>query len=203
MADNFNIRRMDVDTSYGVVHLAAFPKGGEGALSHREIIFGILSDYVGAPVTDGDLVNVQAESSGGTPRPTFPKLDFDVNWTHSGGECVVAYGPRFSLEKNVGLHLGLDMEVHSPKHLRVARRFYSPEENAYLETLEQSRRLSEFYRLWCRKEALFKCVGGSFFEGAVGRNVLENPFVLGETPVQFIDLPWTGPASLCIALHRD
>lgn len=202
MALDLNIRRLDVDTPCGVVHLAAFPKGN-GAPPHREIIFGILSDYIGEPVTASDLVAVEGDSASVTPRPTFPKLDFDVNWTHSGHECVVAYGARHSLKKNVGLHLGVDMEVHSPKHLRVARRFYSSEESAYLEALDEDRRISEFYRLWCRKEAFFKCVGGSFFEGSVTRNVLANPLLVGSRQVHFVDLPWDGPASLCIASFLD
>lgn len=203
MADNFNIRRMDVVTPCGVVHLAAFPKGGDGIPPHREVIFRILSDYIGAPVTAGDLLSVEGESASVTPRPTFPKLDFDVNWTHSGKECVVAYGPRGSLVQNVGLHLGVDMEVHNPKHLRVAKRFYAPEENVCLESLDEGLRSQEFFRLWCRKEALFKCVGGSFFEGSVGRNVLVNPLSDGNRLVHFVDLPWDGPSSLCVAVCKD
>ncbi|SHL20968.1 4'-phosphopantetheinyl transferase superfamily protein [Fibrobacter sp. UWEL] len=203
MVDDFNIRRMDVDTPCGGVHVAAFPKGGEGVPPHREVIFKILSDYIGTPVTAGDLILVESESASGTPRPTFPKLDFDVNWTHSGRECVVAYGPRHSLKNNVGLHLGVDMEVHSPKHLRVAKRFYSPRENTYLESLDENLRQQEFYRLWCRKEALFKCVGGSFFEGSVSRDVLDNPQPDRSCLVHFVDLPWDGPASLCIAVTTD
>lgn len=206
MMDKLNIRPLDVDSPLGVIHLAAFPKGikGENCVPpHRDVIFGILSDYIGAPVTAADLVPEKNETSGGSPRPTFPKLDFDVNWTHSGQECVVAYGSRGSLVNGVGLHLGVDMEFHGPKHLRVAKRFYSPEENLYLESLEESCRLQEFYRLWCRKEALFKCVGGSFFEGSVGRNVLDNPLLADNRQIHFVDLPWDGPASLCVAVSRD
>ena len=33
----------------------------------------------------------------------------------------------------------------------------------------------EFFRLWCRKEAYYKCVGGDFFEGTLRRNMLRSP----------------------------
>lgn len=213
-----NVRRLDMETPLGVVHMVAFPKGGEGAPSHREVIFEILSEYTGRNVTaenlklshgllDSSAENVQKPatdvSSREATRPTFSCLDFDVNWTHSGNDCVVAFGERGSLVNGVGLHLGVDMEVHKPKRLRVAERFYSPEENLHLETLDESRRLQEFYRLWCRKEAFFKCAGGSFFEGAVGRNVLDNPLSVGPFQVFFVDVPWEDGTSLCLAVCKD
>lgn len=347
MLTNLNIRRLDVETPLGVVHLAAFPKGVEGVPPHRQVIAALLSQVCGRVVDVESLIKTKAlldDESLDAERPAFPGLDFDVNWTHSGKECVVAYGDRGSLVNGVGVHVGVDMEVHNPKRLRVADRFYSPEEKAWLETVAvtaeslvaagssalrhadagrvpqtnalchaaagrvpqanalrhaaagrvpqsnalrhaaagqvpqtnalchadagqhllsssespsgesvpqspagniplgsasgEVRRVQEFFRLWCRKEALYKCVGGSFFEGAVGRNVLDNPLSVnrpdgpslrhadadssalchanaGQHPlsnsphpdaksttlqVHFVDLPWDGPASLCVAV---
>lgn len=214
MNDLLDIKRLDVDTPCGTVHLAAFPKGGEGVPPHREVVYKILSEYTGQEVNaayltlskgllDESFQEVGTSSSREPSRPSFKNLDFDVNWTHSGNVCVVAFGARGSLTAGAGLHLGVDMEVHSPRHLRVAKRFYSPEENLHLESLDESRRLQEFYRLWCRKEAFFKCVGGSFFEGTVGRNVLENPLPAGPLQVHFVDVPWESGKSLCIAVCKD
>ncbi len=231
MNDLLDIKRLDVDTPCGTVHLAAFPKGGEGVPPHREVVYKILSEYTGLEVNAAYLTLskglldessqevgngsaesccearsssiVKTSSSREPSRPSFKNLDFDVNWTHSGNVCVVAFGARGSLTAGAGLHLGVDMEVHSPRHLRVAKRFYSPEENLHLESLDESRRLQEFYRLWCRKEAFFKCVGGSFFEGSVGRNVLENPLPAGPLQVHFVDVPWESGKSLCIAVCKD
>ena len=48
---------------------------------------------------------------------------------------------------------------------------------SYLKELEQEnpeKAIQEFFRLWCRKEAYFKCVGGSFFEGSLKQNMLQN-----------------------------
>ena len=223
MSESLNIRKMDVDTPLGVVHLAAFPKGGQG-LSHRDVIFEILSRYTGREVSANNLTKVRGILDGASSRgerPSFLSLDFDVNWTHSGGECVVAFGEKGSLDCGTGLHLGVDMEMHNPRRLPVANRFFSLEEKALLKGFSPSgdlqcpdvdaenRCVREFFRLWCRKEAFYKCVGGSFFEGAVGRNMLDNPLVLriAELPpsplqVHFVDLPWGKNASLCIDVCR-
>ena len=40
--------------------------------------------------------------------------------------------------------------------------------------LSPEKALRQFYRIWCRKEALFKCIGGSFLSGVLSRNVLED-----------------------------
>lgn len=197
-----NLDRADIETSLGVVHLVGFVMDGP----HREVIFRILSDASGLKISASDL-----QESKEFPRPRFANLNFDVNWTHSGGYCVVAYG-----ESGDHMMVGVDLERHSPKHLRLAERFYSPEEVSFLRSVENSLQVVEFYRLWSRKEALYKCVGGSFFEGAIGRSVLDSPVIAGpeglSRPVYFTDLDGSlfsenkkgagFPAALCIAVSR-
>ena len=177
------IQRLDVETPLGVVHLAAF----EQKPDHRSVIFGILSSFCEESVTADDL-----EESKEDPRPRFPKLDFDVNWTHSNGFCVVAFGERGSSGK---LRIGVDLERYSPKRLHLAERFFSEEEALLVKSLMEpstavlsaaassaagdasgaSPAEREFFRLWCRKEAYYKCVGGDFFEGTLRRNMLRSP----------------------------
>ena len=48
-SDSRTIRRLDVETPLGVVHLAGFVQKPD----HRSVILGILSEYVGEPVTAG------------------------------------------------------------------------------------------------------------------------------------------------------
>lgn len=209
------IHRLDVETTLGVVHLAGFSQKPD----HRTVIFDILSDFVGEAVTAADL-----EESKEDTRPRFPKLDFDVNWTHSDGYCVVAFGEHGSRPY---LRIGVDLERHLHKRLHLAERFFSAEESALIKSLEASADVStkhtaeqEFFRLWCRKEAYYKCVGGDFFEGALRRNMLRNPVLSGmlqttaaspesstENAVHFVDMdgstigsPTT--ASLCIAIRK-
>lgn len=215
MVKDSSIVTLDVDTPLGVVHLAGFAQKP----NHRAVIFKVLSEHAGVPVTAEDLVESKEE-----PRPTFPKLDFDVNWTHSDGYCVVAFGERGS---RGSLRLGVDLERYSPKRLHLADRFFSAEEAAFLKTFAESetagaesitagaasRAEHEFFKLWCRKEAFYKCVGGEFFEGTLRRDMQKNP-VLVERPdlvepvaVHFVDLEaslvgFPIRAALCIAVSR-
>ena len=195
------IHRLDVETPLGVVHLAGFDQKPD----HRSVIFGILSEFCGESVTAADLV----ESKENT-RPEFPKLDFDVNWTHSGGYCVCAFGERGTRGR---LRIGVDLERYSPKRLHLAERFFSKEESAQLATLDVDQAQKEFFKLWCRKEAFYKCVGGEFFEGTLRRDMQKNP-VLVDAPdlvepvaVHFVDLDAAvvgSPmlAALCVAVSR-
>lgn len=195
-----DIYRLDVETPLGVVHLAGFAQKPD----HRSVIFGLLSEYAGVPVTAADLVE-----SKDNPRPMFPKLDFDVNWTHSDGYCVCAYGERGPRGR---LKIGVDVERYSPKRLHLADRFFSTEEAAFIKSLTDSGNAErEFFKLWCRKEAFYKCVGGEFFEGTLRRDMRKNP-VFVEQPdsvepvaVHFVDLDaavvgMPTPAALSIAV---
>jgi hypothetical protein len=197
-----DIYRLDVETPLGVVHLAGFAQKPD----HRSVIFGLLSEYAGVPVTAADLVE-----SKDNPRPMFPKLDFDVNWTHSDGYCVCAYGERGSRGH---LKIGVDVERYSPKRLHLADRFFSTEEAAFIKSLTDSGNAErEFFKLWCRKEAFYKCVGGEFFEGTLRRDMRKNP-VFVEQPdsvepvaVHFVDLDAAAigapmRAAFCVAVSR-
>lgn len=187
------IRRLDVETPLGVVHLAGFTEKPD----HRSVIFEILSEYAGSKVAASDLVESKDE-----PRPAFPKLDFDVNWTHSGGYCVLAYGKRGS---KGALRLGVDLERYSPRRLHLAKRFFSPEEASLVEQLKGDAAEAEFFKLWCRKEAFYKCVGGDFFEGTLRRDMQKNPLEVSSGKVHFIDMEGTAigapmVAALCVAV---
>ena len=107
----------------------------------------------------------------------------------------------------------MDLERFSPKRLHLAERFFSKEESAQLATLGEELAMQEFFKLWCRKEAFYKCVGGEFFEGTLRRDMQKNP-VLVEQPdskepftVHFVDLDAAAVgapmrAALCVAVSR-
>ena len=191
------IQRFDVETPLGVVHLAGFMQKPD----HRSVIFEILSQFSGETVTAADLVESKEN-----PRPSFPKLDFDVNWTHSNGFCVLAYGGRESRSK---MRLGVDMERFQQKRLHLADRFFSAEEASLIKSLGADAAEQEFFKLWCRKEAFYKCIGGEFFEGTLRRNMLKSPVLLEASghEVHFVDLDaavvgMPTPAALCVAVSR-
>ena len=200
MSEN-KIHRLDVETPLGVIHLAGFAQKPD----HRAVIFGLLSEYSGCPVSAADLCESKEN-----PRPEFPKLDFDVNWTHSQGYCVCAYGERGSRGR---LKSGVDLEKFSPNRLHLAERFFSKEESTWLTGLDEACAMQEFFKLWCRKEAFYKCVGGEFFEGTLRRDMQKNP-VLVERPdsvepvaVHFVDLEAAAVgapmrAAFCVAVSK-
>jgi len=119
-------------------------------------------------VTAADLRQSEAK-----PRPEFPGLGVDANWTHSGDVCVLAY--------SFDCQVGVDLERFRKRDLKIAQRFFHEEEVAYLMQMqaegnsaglrckldENDPALETFYDLWCRKEAYFKCFGGDFFEGTL------------------------------------
>lgn len=179
-------RLVPISSPNGTVYLAVLPKE-----NHRERIFEALSLALGKAVTASDL-----RCSKEFPRPEFPGLHIDANWTHSKDTCVLA----FSKECKVGV----DLEFHSRNRLKLADRFYSAQEVERLHRLQaddgEGPALQFFYRQWCRKEAFYKCYGGDFFEGTLRRDMQDSP-VEG---VSLLDLSpedhgIQGECSLCLA----
>lgn len=191
------LKRFNVETSVGIVHLVAFEKR-----NHRETVMNLLSEVSGQSLTVSDIVQCEAH-----PRPEIPNIDFDANWTHSKDICVLAYGEKGTKTgTDSGVIIGVDFEVHRANRIRIADHFFSTEEAAYLRSLDPVLAQVEFFRLWCRKEALFKCVGGSFFESSIRRSVLDASVKVDSHQVCFFDfdgaleLNLDFAASLCIAI---
>ncbi len=89
-----------------------------------------------------------------------PQLDgnhshADLNWSHSGDWLIAA-----CTEDG---RVGIDIELlrPRPKALALAKRFFAPEETAWLTTLagDPAHLQHAFTRLWCAKEALLKAHG--------------------------------------------
>lgn len=144
-----------LDTPHGRVFLKAFPKE-----NHRLVVQETLSSAAGF-----DVGIIQQTNE--TERPFFSHCPFDANWTHTKNFCVLAYSEKAKV--------GIDAEFIRPKSLRLAERFFHLEEINYLKDLEQKNQRQttiEFFKLWCRKEAYFKCLGGSFFSGTLRKSML-------------------------------
>ena len=84
-------------------------------------------------------------------RPQLQLAALDCSWSHSGGSLLVACGS--------GLRIGADLEALRPRAnaLALARRFFAPEETAWLQQREEPQ--PDFLRLWCAKEAVLKAHG--------------------------------------------
>lgn len=183
------LRSTKIDTPCGEVYIAMFPK--EGTRGHRAHIFDILSSACGKKVSEDDMV-VNSDS----PRPFFPEQDFDANWTHSGDVCALAY--------SFDAVVGLDLEFFRRNRLSLAERFFSEEEVLHLQGASQFD--SEFFRLWCRKEAFYKCHGGDFFAGTLRRpmlsDVIEGVHLIDLDAKKLApDLIGAGNAAMCLAVE--
>lgn len=128
-------------------------------MDYHDIICEILSGVVNEKIKYEDIpINELG-------RPDFSSWGLDANWTHSHKCCVLAY--------SFNARVGVDLEFHKDGPVKVANRFFHPEEVKAIADL-QDKHLSQklFFKLWCRKEALFKCFGGSFFKDVLPRSVL-------------------------------
>ena len=110
----------------------------------------------------------------GKPRLAAPfdraRVEFSV--AHTRGLALLA----FSEGAAVGADLERLRELHAPRAL--AQRMLSEHENARLARLTGDAWTDAFLRLWTRKEALVKCVGGSI----LGPAVEERGFAFAEVP---------------------
>lgn len=80
-----------------------------------------------------------------------PQIDgFYFNLSHSGNMvlCAVSENP-----------VGCDIEKIEKPTLRIAKRFFTENENTYLEKFEENQKAEEFFRLWTMKEAYVKMTG--------------------------------------------
>lgn len=80
-----------------------------------------------------------------------PELEgFYFNLSHSGDMVLCAVS-----EKPVGC----DIEKIEVPALKIAKRFFTENENQYLENVGEDRKAEEFFRLWTMKEAYVKMTG--------------------------------------------
>ena len=85
-------------------------------------------------------------------KPFFPdRPDIRFNISHSGSKVVLAIGDR---------EVGVDVERHREKTdvSAIARRFFHPEELAYMEQSPERLR-QRFYEIWTGKESYVKFLG--------------------------------------------
>lgn len=116
----------------------------------QDIAAAWLRDSAGAAIADG----LHRDARG---RPRL--ADGDIGWSHSHGRLLIARTREGSV--------GVDVESRA-RHadaLRIARRYFAPEETAALEAMADAARQSAFLRLWCAKEAVLKAHGGGIAFG--------------------------------------
>lgn len=136
------------------IHLWWVPRQrGDG----RAPLLSILAGYLH---TTPARVMLRADTHG-RPRLTAPHEGaLDFNWSHSGGQAVVAVARHLP-------RLGVDLEYVKPGRdgLAIARRYFAPQEQSLLAALPPPARATAFVRLWTAKEALLKAHGAGLSFG--------------------------------------
>lgn len=77
------------------------------------------------------------------------KISFNVS--HSGTWILAIVGKE--------QHVGIDVEEIRPIDMDIAKRFYTPDEYADLQSMGEEDRLKYFYELWTSKESFLKALG--------------------------------------------
>jgi 4'-phosphopantetheinyl transferase len=119
------------------------------ALLTRVLVRTVLSEY--APIEASDwrfTVDVRNK-----PRIASPASPLRFNLSHSREWIACAVG--------TGYELGVDVESCDRERdlLRLARRFFSPEEFEALCLLSEEQRIDRFYEYWTLKESWLKATG--------------------------------------------
>ena len=84
----------------------------------------------------------------------YPGLYFSLS--HSGSYVIAAFS-----EKEVGI----DIQYHKPMRCDMAKRFFSKEDNEWLQGFDADGKVDAFYRLWAVKEAYMKLTGEGMRQG--------------------------------------
>lgn len=132
------------DEDIHVWHVAYQPSSG------RQPLLQVLAAYLDrAP----SAIVLSSEEHGRPTLVTSGDQPLDFNWSHSGGDALIAIARH--------VRPGVDVERLRPRPrlLEIARRYFDPSEFALLERLPEHERLSVFLSLWTAKEAVLKALG--------------------------------------------
>jgi 4'-phosphopantetheinyl transferase len=140
-----------------------FPHSKKQFVIAHSYLRKILSLYVKKQPED---IIFDATSAG---KPYLPEqTEIQFNMSHSQDYAVYAIG--------LNQAIGVDIEqIQSDYNAKVAERYFSLEENEYLNSLKDTEKNIQFYRTWACKEALIKAMGkGIFFPLASVSVALKN-----------------------------
>lgn len=139
------------------------PAHGRAFARARAVLRRILAAYAGG---DPGGLAIAIDERGKPFLPDRPELRF--NLSHAGEVALYAV----ALDRPVGV----DVErVRAIDHTAVARRFFTTDESAALETIPAPARAAAFFACWARKEAYLKATGGGVASGLASFAVTVEP----------------------------
>lgn len=114
----------------------------------RGILRIILSKYLQIPPTEIQLTY----NKYGKPKCAYTR-ELNFNLSHSGNFVIYT----FTLDYKVGVDL--EFIRHIKNSQKIAKRFFSEEENTELNALPENKYQDAFFHCWTRKEAFIKALG--------------------------------------------
>ncbi len=137
----------------------------------RRLLLGSITESASARLTFGE---------GPHGKPTLPGGP-EFSASHSGDAVLIGVTDD--------IPIGVDVELvrSKPRLDAIARRFFSPREASYLETLDPTQRTAAFYRLWTLKEALVKAIGTGI-AGNLSQTEVDTATLFDEHP-RFLHVP--------------
>lgn len=129
-----------------------FPQHRQRFVIARGMLRQILSQYTG--ILPQDIHFSYGEKGKPYLQDTIFNLQFNVS--HSGDVAVYA----LTTEAEIGIDI---QKIEEKFEEGIAERYFSKEEYAELQTLNESERLLGFYQLWAYKEALIKAAGAGIY----------------------------------------
>jgi 4'-phosphopantetheinyl transferase len=116
-------------------------------------LLGLLSRYTGM---EPAAIRLARSEKG---KPYLPDSDVFFNLSHTSNLALIAVAR--------GVEVGVDVEAIQPRvdPEAIAGRFFHPAEREALEMTRSGAKLELFYRIWVRKEAFVKAVGGGLSMG--------------------------------------
>jgi 4'-phosphopantetheinyl transferase len=143
----------------------AFEEDRQAYIAAHALLRRALSARAGGPPQDWRF----AATKLGKPYLIDPQRDLRFSMTHTRGMVAVAV--------TEGFEIGVDVEPANRRaeSMKLAERFFAPEEAALLRSLEGEARRDAFFTIWTLKEAVVKATGEGLSRGLNSFTIFLDP----------------------------
>ena len=166
-----------------MIHIYIYDKTHIDSVSASEIICNLAASYTAEYKLEGVFDTILYGDKGKPYFKNSPDLHFSIS--HSGDYWVCA----LSCER-----IGIDLqEIRDSSYLPLAKRFFHPDEYAYLSSFGTALE-EEFFNIWASKESYVKYTGTGISENFSTFSVLEPAKLF----VSFNLIPFKPGYKLCL-----
>ena len=143
----------------------AFDEDRQAYVAAHALLRFALSQQAGGPPQNWRFATAER----GKPYLIDPPRDLRFSMTHTRGMVAVAV--------TEGVEIGVDVEPANRRaeSMKLADRFFAPEETAMLRALEGDARRDAFFAIWTLKEAVVKATGEGLARGLDSFTIFLDP----------------------------